>query len=116
HREAVQAKFLIRNKTMLIQIIGAVLEVDAVELRLPLLAVCFNLESLHQTFDLFGNIIAGMIAYLLMNLVDEFVFIYLAIQVEQGLLQTHQGMLCEEAFAEGSLQNFAFVIHPGWTF
>src|SRR5699024_12038429 len=66
--------------------------------------------------DLFGNVIAGIVSDFLMDFIDEFVFIYLAIQVEQDLLQTHQRMLCEEVLAEGGLQNFAFVIHPGWTF
>src|SRR5699024_4885642 len=66
--------------------------------------------------DLFGNVISGIVSDFLMDFIDEFVFIYLAIQVEQDLLQTHQRMLCEEVLAEGGLQNFAFVIHPGWTF
>ena len=81
-RETVQAEFLIQNKTAFVQIIGAVLEVDTVELRLPFLAVCLDLEGLHQSLDLFGNIIAGMIAYLLVNLVDKLILVHFAVQVK----------------------------------
>ena len=55
---------------------------DAVELRLPFLAVRLDLESLHQTLDLFGNIIAGMVAYLLVNLVDELILVHFAVQIK----------------------------------
>lgn len=81
-REPVQAEFLVRNKTTLLQIIGAVLEVDTIELRFPLFAVRFNFEGLYQTLDLFGNVIAGMIAYLLVNLVDELILVHFAVQVK----------------------------------
>ena len=81
-REPVQAEFLVRNKTTLLQIIGAVLEVDTIELRFPFLAVCLDLEGLYQTLDLFGNVIAGMVAYLLVNLVDELILVHFAVQVK----------------------------------
>ena len=92
HGEPVQAEFLFRHKSPLVQKVGSVLEMDAVKLGFPFRGIGFDTECVQNLLLLLGKVVEHKVTEVAVDFVEQCVLVYLAVLVEQLLFQAHHGV------------------------
>ena len=92
HGEPVQAEFLFRHKSPLVQKVGSVLEMDAVKLGFPFRGIGFDTECVQNLLLLLGKVVEHKVTEVAVDFVEQCVLVHLAVLVEQLLFQAHHGV------------------------
>ena len=92
HGEPVQAEFLFRHKSPLVQKVSPILEMDAVKLGFPFGGIGFDTECVQNLLLLLGKVVEHKVTEVAVDFVEQCVLVHLAVLVKQLLFQAHHGV------------------------